>query len=50
VIPDSAAPSRGDILPVSGGTTKRQHKPRRQDGRQSPQERRRKFLAPLAVG
>jgi hypothetical protein len=34
-----------DILPVSGGTTKR-----RRDERLSPQQRRRMFLAPLAVG
>jgi hypothetical protein len=47
--PDPGPPSRGDILPVSGGTTKRQRESRR-DERQSPQERRREFLAPLAVG
>ena len=45
------AHSQGDILPVSGGTTKRQHESRRGGHkRHSPQERRRKFLAPLAVG
>jgi hypothetical protein len=49
-IPDSAAPSRRDILPVSGGTTQRQCESRRRDERQSSQERRRKFLAPLAAG
>ena len=50
--PHPGAPSRGDILPVSGGTTKRHHHKSRhsRDERQSPQERRRKFLAPLAVG
>ncbi|MCE9524427.1 MAG: hypothetical protein K8R36_00065, partial [Planctomycetales bacterium] len=42
---------KGDILPVSGGTTKRTNElRRRRDKRHSPQERRRDFLAPLAVG
>ena len=42
---------KGDILPVSAGTTKgQQESRRRRNKRHSPQERRREFLAPLAVG
>ncbi|MFN0018529.1 MAG: hypothetical protein ACKVP0_09735 [Pirellulaceae bacterium] len=42
---------KGDILPVSGGMTKRKDEwRRRRDKRHSPHERRRDFLAPLAVG
>jgi hypothetical protein len=49
--PHPGALLRGDILPVSGGTTKRQHESRhRRDKHHSPQERRREFLAQLAVG